>query len=57
LYFGNYTYHGVKSILEKELDKQMFLFENEAKPNLDDTFARDIIQLLKEEEYGNPGTA
>jgi transposase len=57
LYFGNYTYHGVKSILEKELDKQLLLFEEEVNPNLDDTFARDITQLLKEEEYGNSSTA
>jgi len=57
LYFGNFTYHGVKNILEKELDKQLLLFEEEFKQNLDSTFARDITQLLKEEEYGNSSTA
>jgi len=57
LYFVNYTYQGVKNILEKELDKQLLLFAEEHQQKLDDTFARDITQLLKEEEHGNISTA
>lgn len=58
LYFRNYTYHGVKNILERELDKQLLLFtEEQMEKKLDHTFARDIKQLLRGKEYGNWGTA
>jgi transposase len=48
VFFGNYSYGGIKNILERELDKQGFLFEKaDAKP-LDSTYARNIKSLLRE---------
>lgn len=59
LYFNNYTYHGIKNILEKELDKQLLLFKEQNHiQKLDACYARDITRILKEEEaHGNFGTA
>jgi len=54
VYFGNYTYAGIKNILEKELDKQGFLFEEESSiKNLNSEYARNIKEILMEAKYGN----
>lgn len=45
VYYGNYTYGGVKNILEKELDKQEFLFEEDTR-QLSSLYARDLSKLL-----------
>ena len=53
VYYGNYTYAGVKNILEKEIDKQELLFEQSA-AELCPLYARDLSELLsKEVSYGN----
>jgi len=57
VFFGNYTYYGIKNILEKNIDTDACLsFEAERK-TLDASYARDINKLLlKEETHGNNGT-
>lgn len=56
VFFGNYTYYGIKNILEKELDTAAILSGESENKNLDASFARDINELLREEAaYGNPG--
>jgi hypothetical protein len=54
VYFKNYTYAGIKGILEKELDKQPLLFDEQYtdKP-LNSHYARNIKEILKEVSYGN----
>ena len=53
VYYGNYTYGGVKNILEKGLDQQELLFE-ENTPQLCSLYARDFSGLLsKEVHLGN----
>lgn len=57
VYYGNYTYGGVKNILEKEIDKQDFLFEEDT-PKLCSRYARDLSGLLsKEVSLGNIRTS
>lgn len=57
VYFGNYTYYGIKNILEKDLDTAEYISTEKGNKKLDATYARDINQLLfKEEPYGNYGT-
>jgi len=57
VHFGNYTYHGIKNILEKDLDTTACVPTEPEQKKLDATYARDINQLLyKEEPYGNYGT-
>lgn len=54
LYFDNCSYYSIKEILEKGLDKQLSLFEEESTEQLDDTYALDIKQfLLEEAQDGN----
>ena len=56
VYYGNYTYGGVKNILEKQLDKQDFLFEENTR-RLSSLYARDLSGLLsKEVSHGNVRT-
>ena len=56
VYYGNYTYGGVKNILEKQLDKQDFLFQQNT-CRLSSLYARDLSQLLnKEVSNGNVRT-
>ena len=54
VYFKNYTYAGIKNILEKELDKQPLLF-NEAYPEkkLNSAYARNLKEMLLEVKHGN----
>jgi len=55
-YFGNYTYQGIKNILEKDLDTTAFTSAEVEQKELDSSFARDINQILSEEvPYGNYG--
>ena len=57
VYFGNYTYHGIKNILEKDLNTIAYTSQESEHKKLDTTYARDINQILfKEEPYGNHGT-
>lgn len=54
VYFKNYTYAGIKSILEKELDKQLFLFDDEhPDKKLNHGYARNIKEILMEVKYGD----
>jgi transposase len=54
VYFGNYTYGGIKNILEKELDKQRILFEeDDPEKKLSSEYARNIKEILLEAGYGN----
>lgn len=54
VYFKNYTYAGIKNILEKELDKQSFLFDEEyPEKELNTGYARNIKAMLMEAKYGN----
>jgi hypothetical protein len=54
VYFKNYTYAGIKNILEKELDKQSFLFDEEyPEKELNTGYARNIKEILMEAKYGN----
>jgi len=56
VYFGNYTYGGVKNILEHNLDAQELLFDESSRP-LCSRYARDISELLTQEvPIGNAGT-
>lgn len=56
VHYGNYTYGGVKNILENEIDKQDLLFE-ENTARLCSLYARDLPQLLsKEVPVGNVRT-
>jgi hypothetical protein len=48
VFFGNYSYGGIKNILERELDKQGFLFDKADVKPLDSTYARNIKNLLRE---------
>jgi transposase len=54
VFFKNYTYAGIKSILEKELDKQPFLFDEENPAmELNSHYARNIKKMLMEVTHGN----
>jgi hypothetical protein len=55
LFFGNYTYYGIKNILEKGLDQQTFLFEEDNQPvkTLDDSYKRDFKLYFKEDDEWN----
>ena len=55
VFFNNYSYFGIKKILEQELDKQNYIFLEEPKVNLNAHYARNIKELLIEEAsiYGN----
>ncbi len=53
VYFGNYNYHSIKSILEKELDEQDDIFSPPVN-HLSQTYARTIDELInKETACGN----
>jgi transposase len=53
VYYGNYTYGGIKNILEKQIDKQDLLFEEDTR-QLCSRYARDLPGLLsKEVSLGN----
>ena len=58
VFFGSYSYHTIKNILEKELDTTAYPDTDPEKANLDASYARDIKQLLlyEEEHHGNHGT-
>jgi len=45
--YGNYTYHGIKAILEKNLEKETDLIMQSK--SLDATFARNIHEILRED--------
>jgi len=54
VYFKNYTYGGIKNILEKELDKQSLLFDDEfPDKKLNSGYARNIKVILKEVQNGD----
>ena len=54
VFFGNYTYSGIKNILEKELDKQNILpFSDDDNKPLNNLYARNIKELLKEVSDGD----
>lgn len=55
VFFGNYDYRSIKSILEKEIDKQAVLFtEERAQKQLNGFYAINIQDFLKEmSERGN----
>jgi transposase len=54
VFFKNYTYAGIKNILEKELDKQPFLFDEEnAEKKLSTEYARNIKKMLMEVKNGD----
>lgn len=49
VFFGNYSYGGIKNILEKELDKQNYFFLEEKESKiLNSSYARNIKELLLE---------
>jgi hypothetical protein len=49
VFFHNYEYHSIRSILEKEIDKQEMLFEeNVQEKQLTDYYAINIKDMLKE---------
>ena len=53
VYFGNYDYHSIKTILEKELDKHNDIFSPPER-QLSDTYARSIDELINGEVlHGN----
>ncbi len=58
VFFGSYSYHTIKNILEKELDIKAYPDTETKKTDLDTSYARDIKQLLlyEEEHHGNHGT-
>lgn len=57
VFYGNYTYGGIKNILEKKIDTNLYLPFETPPRKLDTTYARDINQILKEEgPYGIHGT-
>ena len=57
VYYNNYTYGGVKNILEKEIDRQDILFEEDTR-ELCSLYARDLSRLLsKEVSLGNIRTS
>lgn len=49
VFFNNYSYYGIKKILEQELDKQSYLFYEETASDLNSDYARNIKELLIEE--------
>jgi transposase len=54
VFFKNYTYGGVKNILEKQIDKQPLLFTEEYPvKKISSGHARDIKDMLMEVKYGN----
>jgi hypothetical protein len=56
--FRSYNYYGIKNILEKELDKQLYFFIEEQPKKLNDFYARDIKQFLTEvSKNGNINTS
>ncbi len=56
VFYGNYTYGGVKNILEKKLESQDLLFEEDA-TELSSRYARNLSQLLSQEvSNGNART-
>ena len=46
-FFGNYTYMGIKNILQKELDTHCHISSEPKHKELDASYARDITQLLQ----------
>lgn len=57
VYFGNYTYYGIKNILEKDLDTTAGIPQEPDHKKLDATYARDINTLLcKEKPHGDYGS-
>jgi transposase len=57
VHFGNYTYQGIKNILEKDLDTTVYVSSETKQKKLDASFARDINQILSDEApHGNYGT-
>ncbi len=57
VFYGNYTYGGIKNILEKEIDMNLHLPFEVIPKKLDTSYARNIKQLLEEEEaHGIHGT-
>ena len=48
LYYGNYTYQGVKEILEKGLENETDFEEDNPLKNLSKDYARDLKQIIKE---------
>lgn len=56
VHFGNYTYHGIKNILEKDLDTAALTSSKTTHKKLDSSLARDINHIiLKEAPYGKYG--
>lgn len=56
VYFGNYDYHSIKTILEKELDKNNDIFSPPER-KLSETYARNIDELINGEVlHGNTCT-
>lgn len=55
VFFNNYSYFGIKRILEQELDKQNYIFQEDSNIKLNAHYARNIKELLMEEAniYGN----
>jgi hypothetical protein len=51
--FGNFTYHSVKNILEKNLDTKICEVESRQSIKLDASYARDLKELLNVEEQGH----
>ncbi len=45
--YGNYTYYGVKQILEKKLENEGNLFEEKPVKKLNDDYARDLSEILQ----------
>ena len=48
LYYGNYTYQGVKEILEKGLENETDFEEGTPKKELSKGYARDLKEIIKE---------
>ena len=59
VFFGNNNYYSIKSILEKAIDKQLFLFfdlnKNVIEKKLNDKYAKNLKEYLTEviKRYGN----
>jgi transposase len=49
VFFNNYSYYGIKRILEQELDKQDYLFYEKTDKTLNSGYARNIKEILIEE--------
>jgi len=48
VHFGNYTYHGIKNILEKHLDSETTGNTVHIAATLDASYARDLFEMTKE---------